>query len=190
MGRKRRIDRNALIRAIETVARREGMDGLSIDAVAREAGISKSSVLYDVGSKSALLAEFIRCRLDMQTQGCEAALRRHEGRPNPFLRAMIDNFRSAPTDEEISVAMLVCAGVGEHADCRDIMRAKIAEDTRRIIEEATDKRETLRALLALHGLAFLEYFGFYRFDETTRNQLLDDLMAIAEKGEPAGADGS
>lgn len=190
MGRKRTIGQSELMRAIEAVARREGLEGLSIDAVAKEAGISKSSVLYDCGSKSALLAEFIRHQLEVQAQGHEAALSRHQGSPSPFFRAMIDNFRSAPSDEEISVAMLVCAGVGEHASCREIMRTKIAADTERIIEEAADKRETLRALLALHGLAFLEYFGFCRFDDATRNQLLDDLVAVAEKRGPAAGENS
>ena len=74
MGRKRTIGQSELMRAIEAVARREGLEGLSIDAVAKEAGISKSSVLYDCGSKSALLAEFIRNQLEVQAQGHEAAV--------------------------------------------------------------------------------------------------------------------
>lgn len=185
MGRKRTIDRGALMNAIEAVARREGLDGLSIDAVAKEAGISKSSVLYDCGSKSALLAEFTRHQLEAHGKGCEAARARYAGQPNASFRAMIDEFRTAPTDEEMSVAMLICAGVGKDANCREVMRGKIAEETRRVIDEATDKRAVLRALLSLHGLAFLEYFGFYHFDETVRNELLDDLLAIAEKDRPA-----
>ena len=185
MGRKRTIDRGALMGAIEAVARREGLDGLSIDAVAKEAGISKSSVLYDCGSKSALLAEFTRHQLDAHCKGYEAARARYEGQSNGSLRAMIDEFRTAPTDEEMSVAMLICAGVGKDANCREVMRRKIAEDTCRVMDEATDKRVILRTLLSLHGLAFLEYFGFHQFDDSTRNELLDDLLAIAENDRPA-----
>jgi AcrR family transcriptional regulator len=39
--------------------RQLGLAGLSIDAVAKEAGISKSSVVYDFRNKNALLAAFI-----------------------------------------------------------------------------------------------------------------------------------
>ena len=56
MGRKRTIDRDALMDGVESVARREGVSGLSIDALAKEVGISKSSVVYDCGSKAGLLA--------------------------------------------------------------------------------------------------------------------------------------
>ncbi|WP_234967759.1 TetR/AcrR family transcriptional regulator [Pontibaca methylaminivorans] len=176
--------------AIERVARRTGMDGLSIDAVAREAGISKSSVLYDCGNKSALLAEFIRYRLETYSRNCDEARTRYQGQSNPSFRAMIENHRTAPTDEEMSVAMLICAGAGKDANCREIMREKITEDTQRVIDESADKNRILQAFLALHGLAFLEYFGFCHFDEGIRNQLLDDLMSIAENDHgdrPAGA---
>ena len=45
MGRRKTIDRQATLRAIETVVRERGFAALSIDAVAKAAGISKSSVL-------------------------------------------------------------------------------------------------------------------------------------------------
>lgn len=184
VGRKRRIEREELMAAIEAVARRAGLGGLSIDAVAREAGISKSSVLYDCGNKSALLADFTEYQLEAHSRKCDEARIRYQGSPNPSLLAMIENFRTAPTDEEMSVAMLICAGVGADANCRDVMRSKIAGDTQRITDEATDKHRILRTFLALHGLAFFEYFGFYQFDENTRSRLLDDLVAIAENDGP------
>lgn len=180
MARKRTIDRNELMQAIESVARRTGLEGLTIDAVAREAGISKSSVLYDCGSKSALLAEFTRHQIGLHEAACQAARARHDdGGPNPSFRALIEEFRTAPTDDEMAVALLICAGVSADASCREVMAGKIGSDTARIIAEASDKRRILRALLALHGLAFLEYFGFQQFDRTVRDELLDDLMAIA-----------
>ena len=62
MGRKRTIDRDALMDGVESVARREGVSGLSIDALAKEVGISKSSVVYDCGSKAGLLAALLVTR--------------------------------------------------------------------------------------------------------------------------------
>mgnify|MGYP002712407599 CR=1 FL=1 len=40
MGRKRTIDRDTLMDGVESVARREGVSGLSIDALAKEVGMS------------------------------------------------------------------------------------------------------------------------------------------------------
>ncbi|SMO40610.1 TetR/AcrR family transcriptional regulator [Paracoccus laeviglucosivorans] len=186
MGRKRSIDRDGLMQAVECVARRCGVSGLSIDAVAKEAGVSKSSVVYDCESKAGLLAAFTRYQLDQHRENFDEAFARHEGQPNAWLRALIDEFRTAPTDEDIAMALLISAGMGENAECRDIMRQELCRDAERVAAEADEPRKMLRALLTLHGMAFLEYFGFHRFDDQTRKEILDDLMVIAEsdKGAP------
>lgn len=180
MGRKRSIDRDCLMQAVECVARRNGVSGLSIDAVAKEAGVSKSSVVYDCESKAGLLAAFTRYQLQQHRESFELAFARHEGQPNSWLRALIDEFRTAPTDEDIAMALLISAGMGENAECRDIMRQQLHADAERVASEAAEPRKLLRALLTLHGMAFLEYFGFHRFDEAVRTEILDDLMTIAE----------
>ncbi|WP_100526176.1 TetR/AcrR family transcriptional regulator [Paracoccus aminovorans] len=187
LGRKRSIDRDELMQAIERVARRSGVAGLSIDAVAKEAGISKSSVVYDCESKAGLLAAFTRHQMAQHRASFDEVLVRHQGQPNARLRALIETFRTAPTDEEIAMAMLISAGMGENAECREIMREVMAEDADAIAAQAGDKPKMLRALLTLHGMAFLEYFGFHRFDDKTRNEILDELMAVAERD--PGADG-
>ena len=180
LGRKRSIDRDELMQAIERVARRSGISGLSIDAVAKEAGISKSSVVYDCDSKAGLLAAFTRHQMTLHRAEFDTVLARHLGQPNARLRAMIENFRTAPTDDDIAMAMLISAGMGENAECREIMRDCMSEDADQVRVEAGNKPKMLRALLTLHGMAFLEFFGFHRFDDTIRNEILDELMAVAE----------
>ncbi|WP_313353358.1 TetR/AcrR family transcriptional regulator [Paracoccus sp. (in: a-proteobacteria)] len=188
MGRKRTIDRDELMLAIERVARRSGIAGLSIDAVAKEAGISKSSVVYDCESKAGLLAAFIRHKLAQHQARFAEVRARHEASPNGRLRALIDEFRRVPTDEELDMALLVSASMGEHAECREIMREMLAADCAAVKTEADDQRRMLMALLTLHGMAFLEYFGFHRFDQETRNDILDELMAVAESDPGAAGD--
>lgn len=188
VGRKRSIDRECLMQAVECVARRHGVSGLSIDAVAKEAGISKSSVVYDCESKAGLLVAFTRYQLDQHRDKFEEAYARHEGKPNACLRAMIDEFRTAPTDEDIAMALLISAGMGESAECHEIMRQELRGDAERVAADAAEPRKMLRALLTLHGMAFMEYFGFHRFDDVTRNEILDDLMAIADSDKGAPAD--
>lgn len=55
MGRERVIDQQAVLDAAERVVGRDGAANLTIDAVAKEAGINKASVLYDHKSKQALV---------------------------------------------------------------------------------------------------------------------------------------
>lgn len=51
MGRRRTIDRDQLLDAAEAVIAREGAAGLTIDAVAKEMGITKGGVQYCFGTK-------------------------------------------------------------------------------------------------------------------------------------------
>lgn len=180
MGRKRSIDRDALMMAVERVARRSGLSGLSIDAVAKEAGISKSSVVYDCESKAGLMAAFTRHKMCDKHARFDECLARHEGQPNARLRALIENFRTAPTDDDIAVAMLISAGMGENEECREVMREAIGGDVDQVAAQAGDRCQMLTVLLTLQGMAFLEYFGFHRFDEESRNQILDGLLAQAQ----------
>lgn len=180
MGRKRSIDRDELMQAIERVARRSGIAGLSIDAVAKEAGISKSSVVYDCDSKAGLLAAFIRHKMAQHCGRLPDVQARHKGKPNARLREMIDEYRRVPTEEELAMALLISASMGEHAECREIMSEKLAGDAEMVAAQAGNRQRMLMTLLTLHGMAFLEYFGFYRFDQETRNEILDELMAVAE----------
>jgi len=190
MGRKRTIDREELMKAVEAVARRDGISGLSIDAVAKEAGVSKSSVVYDCETKAGLLAAFTRHQLAQHREKFDAARARFEGQPNSCLKALIEEFRTAPTEEDIAMALLLSVGMGANAECRDIMRAEMRRDADNIRTEAAEPYKMLRTLLTLHGLAFLEFYDLHRFDQITRNEILDDLMAIAEsdKGAPPSSD--
>lgn len=180
MGRKRTIDRDALMDAVESVARREGVSGLSIDAVAKEAGISKSSVVYDCGSKAALLAAFTRHQISRYRERFDEVLQAHAGQPNAWLRAMIEMGREAPSEDDVAMTMLISASMGEHAECRELMRDSLAEDARRVAADAEDQGRMLQLLLAVHGLFFLECFGLHRFDDITRQELLNGLLKTLE----------
>lgn len=185
MGRKRSIDREELMKSVEAVVRRDGIGGLSIDAVAKEAGVSKSSVVYDCETKAGLMANFTRHQLAQYREKYDATATQFEGQPNACLKTLIETFRTAPTDEDIAMALLLSVGMGANSECRDIMRADMTRDAERIRAEAADPYRMLRALLTLHGMAFLEFYDLHRFDPEARNMLLDDLMAIANSDEGA-----
>lgn len=178
MGRKRSIDREELMKAVESVVRRDGIAGLSIDAVAKEAGVSKSSVVYDCETKAGLMAAFTRHQLAQHRAKFDATAAHFEGQPNARLKTLIETFRTVPTDEDIAMALLLSVGLGANSECRAIMRAEMVRDADAIRAEAAEPYLMLRTLLTLHGMAFLEFYDLHRFDESARNMLLDDLMAV------------
>ncbi|MEI4486641.1 TetR/AcrR family transcriptional regulator [Frigidibacter sp. MR17.14] len=188
MGRRRSIDRETLMTAIEQVVRQHGLSGLSIDAVAREAGISKSSVIYDFENKAALLAEFTRSRIGRhraaQAEACAAA---PEGRDR-WLRGLLDCARKPPSDDDVATAMILSAGVAAHDECRAVVRDCVTDDLERITAEAGDKDAALLAYLAFFGLKSLEHFGFREIDPAFRNRCLDLIGAQIQPDAAGGAE--
>ncbi|MEI4470861.1 TetR/AcrR family transcriptional regulator [Frigidibacter sp. MR17.24] len=162
--------------AIEQVVRRDGLAGLSIDAVAREAGISKSSVIYDFESKAAMLVAFTRAKLDVhrehQMQACEA---RPEG-PDRWLCSLLEVARRPPSADDVTAAMVLSAGVAADDECRGLVRGFVDQDLARICDEARDRDAALLAYLAFFGLKSLEHFGFRDIDAEFRNRCLDAIQ--------------
>jgi AcrR family transcriptional regulator len=60
----RRVDRNAVLDAAEEVVLRDGIGRLTLEAVAREATLSKSGLLHHFRSKDALLDALVHRRID------------------------------------------------------------------------------------------------------------------------------
>ena len=178
MGRRKTIDRQATMRAIETVVRERGFAALSIEAVARAAGISKSSVLYDFGSKSALLEAYIDTRLEEWQAGIAAKAAGHGAVPDAWLRGWIDCLRDQPTADDLDVATIVASGTGDSKSCRAIIARAVAEDLNRIDTDSPDPRRAILAYLAIHGLQCLEYSGFHAFSSDKRQEIANDIMDL------------
>ncbi|MFO6484683.1 TetR/AcrR family transcriptional regulator [Escherichia coli] len=58
----------------ERVVLREGAVGLSIDAVAKEAGVSKATVMYDHKSKQDLLSDLISRLMPVEEERVQQAI--------------------------------------------------------------------------------------------------------------------
>lgn len=179
MGRKRTIDRNHTMDAIEAVVKQHGVAGLSIDAVAQEAGISKSSVVYDFQNKSALLAAFVEQKIAQKRDGVNAARDNiPDGQSDPFLHAMIDFCGTARHDEDTACAMAITASLSSNDACRAMMQDRFREDMDKVMAEAHDPRSARLAWSALHGLMSMEYLDLFSFSPEERRQLLDDIRSL------------
>src|SRR3546814_4107436 len=116
MARPRTIDRDAVLDAAQRVVARDGAAGLTLEAVAAEAGISKASVLYDYGTKQALMKALIERRIaaeDSRIGEIEAGL---GAVPDAAIRARLASELRDLTDEDRSVALSLCALVAQRSE--------------------------------------------------------------------------
>lgn len=179
MGRRPTIDRNNIMAAIEAVIRRDGAGAVSVGAIAREAGISKASVLYDYGNRSALLAAYVERWLDARRATVVERAEDRAGEPDAWLGALLEVAADVPSEKKRACALVLSASLAESEECRALARTAFAEDLARTREQAALPRSAMLAFLALAGLQALEYNGFHHFTPGERQAVLRDIAVLA-----------
>lgn len=176
-GRPRRIDRDRVLDAAEAVVTRMGAARLTIDAVARAAGVTKGGVQYCFGTKENL----IRAMIARWSDAFDAEVAGLAG-PDPSARAIIRAHLEATraddeTDHSRSAAMMTALleAPDQVAASRDWYDARI---TPLDLTDPADRKAAI-AFLACEGAFLLRSFGLMGLDEAQWNSLFGEMLAMA-----------
>lgn len=177
MGRTRKISRDDILDAAERVVVRLGAAGLSIDAVAQEAGVSKATVVYDHKSKNALLEALIDRRVKADIAYIDDCVALNSAAPHPELFGRIASAEKPVDETEKAVAIAVSVSASSEAKLQDSMRAWTAADLQAMAAGERPKA-ALMAYLALSGFYCTELFGYHSWPEKERRDILDGIRSI------------
>lgn len=177
MGRTRKITTDDILDAAERVVTRLGAAGLSIDAVAQEAGVSKSRVVYDHKSKSALLEALIDRALSQEIERVEQSVAEHADTPHPQLFGRITLAEQAPDDADRAVALAISASMSTEEKVQQQMQEWISMDLEAMSSGARPTAALL-AYLALTGFYCTELFSFHHWDSKQRTEILEGIRTI------------
>jgi AcrR family transcriptional regulator len=175
MGRKRVIDQQAVLDAAERVVGRDGAANLTIDAVAREAGVNKASVLYDHKSKQALIEAIVDRAFERDNAHHSGIERQIDAPEDRAIRGRILAASAPPPEEFKAVALNLSAALALDAGLRGKMQQNQARTIARIEETSPSPRGALLAYLALEGLKFLEHLDFHHFEREDRDRILREI---------------
>ena len=179
MARPRTIDRDSVLDAAEVVVQRDGPTGLSFDAVAREAGISKGGIQSTFGTKEGLL----NAMLDRWEQHHETAIRAHTNaadRHGARIRGHVQATVNTPEAEKARTAALLSAlvqGRAQHAATRTWYETVIGDGTL----NADLDRNTRLAFIAAEGLFFLKHFDLVDMPDAVWEEAGQDILALLAK---------
>ena len=180
MGRKRTIDREAVLDAAERVVARDGAANLTLDAVASEAGISKASVLYYAKTKQAVIEAVIRRAFERDNDHHAQIERELSGTENLAVRGRICVASEPPPEEFRPVALNLSAALTLDRNLRSQMQEHQAATVQRILETSTSPRGALLAYLALEGLKFLEHLDFHNFPAPERSRIIREISWLVD----------
>ncbi|PBB25261.1 MULTISPECIES: TetR/AcrR family transcriptional regulator [unclassified Mesorhizobium] len=179
MGRKKSIDKDRILDAVEAVVASEGAACLTLEGVAKAAGISKGSVVYDFGSKQALLEAMVERAVARDNAFNEAAAAACDAEQNRTLQGRIAAAAEPFPDAFRAVALNISAALAQDRALRAAIQRNQNEVISRIREEAGDARGPMLAYLALEGLKLLEALDYHQWPEPDRSALLADIRWLA-----------
>lgn len=181
MGRKRTIDREAVLDAAQCVVQRDGVARLTLDAVAAEAGISKASVLYDYKTKPALMRALVERKIAAEEERVGAIRAALGETPNAVVRTRIAAATDPATEDDQAFTLCLAAAMAQDSDLRKPICTTVGGAISEIQESSESPNGALLAFLALEGLKLMEYFGVYRFDAEDRLQLLEEIGWLVDQ---------
>ena len=172
--------RDGILDAAQRVAARDGAGHVTLDAVAREAGVSKGGVLYHFPGKDALIAGMLE-RLIGEFNAEIARLRAEAADgPNPSLRAMIGAC-SRMCDVGRPVAMAILAAGAQNPDLLTPLRDSIAAHMKQLEAECADPDRAFLLCAAADGIIFQHMLGIAPYDDARRERLLAELCVMARE---------
>lgn len=168
--------RNAAIQAAITIIVRDGANRLTLDAIAREGGISKGGLMHQFPTKEAVL----KALLAHQTEYFDAFFQRYLAEhgaehAQPHLAARIATSREALTDSH-SIAFAILGAVAQEpgllAGQCDLDAACVAI----IKAEAADPDLATLRWLAARGLVMTTLLGLCPLTDADRERLFARLI--------------
>lgn len=165
--------RKAALQAALAIIARDGPGRLTLDAIARESGISKGGVMHQFRSKQAVL----QALLEQQVTHFDEFTRRYlatTSSPQPRLSAEIATLREAAKPNSAALALL--AAMVDDPSLLSASRDASGVGLAQIKEEAADPDLALLRWSAARGLALSELFGLCPLSERERARLFERLL--------------
>jgi AcrR family transcriptional regulator len=168
--------RNVIIQAALTIIARDGPRRLTLDAIAREAGISKGGLMHQFRSKQAVL----KALLEYQSEYFEKFSQDYMAQagaasPEVNLATQIAVSREAITTQQ-SVVFAILGAISEEPGLMSMFKEIDAKKLDAIKAEAVDPELAILRWYAAKGLLLSTLFGLCSLSDEERLRLFDRLL--------------
>jgi len=168
--------RKAIIEAALAIIAREGPGRLTLDAIARESGISKGGLTHQFRTKEAVLRALLDQQIEYFGKLFQDYLTVFEStEPEAYLLAQIATLREVVAKQH-PVAFAIVGALGEAPGLLSTTREHDARSTERIKADAADPELALLRWTAAWGLAMTALFGLSPLSGEERERLFDRLL--------------
>jgi AcrR family transcriptional regulator len=171
--------RDDILDAAQRVAARDGAGHVTLDAVARESGLSKGGVLYNFPSKDALIQGMLERLLTVYREKVDDYREKLKDETAPTIQAVLASKREIEIDPKVSMAILTAAA--QKPELLDPLREACARQFTHLCEETKDPDLAMLMWAAADGLMFQTLLGYAPYPADHKDALFAKLQALARE---------
>jgi AcrR family transcriptional regulator len=177
--------RNAVIQAALAIIARDGPGRLTLDAIARESGISKGGLMHQFRNKEAVIKALLEHQIQHFSDFSKRYLAENGSAPEPHLAAQIATLRETLTDQR-AIFLAILGAVAQEPGLLSITKEIDASTLKAIKAEAADPELATLRWLSAYGLALTAMLGICPIPEKERSRLFDRLLDGRRWSAPGG----
>lgn len=176
----------AILDAANRIVQEHGVERLTLELTAQEAGISKGGLLYHFPNKEALIKGMIQYYLEQFTQDFNAAAEQGgSGTPGRWTRSYLyTTYNEDQRTPRMSSGLL--AAVATNPALLSPMQQTFAEWVRLLEQDGIDPTKAMIVRLAVDGLWMVELFGLAPPAPAVRVNVLHALERLIDIKNPRG----
>ncbi|WP_249899213.1 TetR/AcrR family transcriptional regulator [Paenibacillus sp. PK3_47] len=174
--------RQLILAAASEIIRNQGVEKLTLEAAAREAGVSKGGLLHHFPNKNALIQGLVEELTDgfvADVQGRAAQSAVEQGR---WSRAYTESV-AYDIQEGNGISTALTAALFSKPELLEKLQEQYTLWQKNIENDGIDPVRSTIVRLAADGLWFSEMFGFGKLEPALREQVIRELLKMTDKEE-------
>ena len=177
----RKSKKQYILESAANIVNRQGTDYLTLDAVAKEAGISKGGLLYHVKNREGLIKELVNYANELYRENVNSHIDNTHCKQGQWLNAFIEATKEHRVENApITSAML--AAQGSNKALLLPLKSLYEDWQSQIVNDGLDEVDATIIRLAVDGLWLSEVFGISAADEAMREKVINRLKEKVEVG--------
>lgn len=175
----RNSKRSQVLSAASFIVKKHGVEKLTLEAVAKEAGISKGGLLHHFPSKQALIQGMVEEYTDLFVTDVNERVANAASSQGKWSRAYVEaTIKDITEGNGISTALT--ASLFTSPELLAKLQAEYAIWQRNIENDGIDAVQGTIVRLALDGLWFSEIFGLGELDNDLRDKVIQSLKQMTK----------
>lgn len=170
--------RNDVLMAVSAIVQTQGVEKLTLDAVAKKAGMSKGGLLHHFPTKEALIRGMVEEITDEFFYDVESRVNATDENgkwSRSYLNSTADDLMDGP-----GISSALTAALFTNPDLLHKLRNRYTVWQQNLENDGIDPVSATIVRLAADGLWFSELFGLGQMNDELRKQVINKLLTMTE----------